>query len=225
VLTMARPSSSDPYATLGVSPGASDAELRAAYRRLVQLHHPDHNGGSPESELRFEEVQEAYARARELRRRGDAAGAPRPGAVRPTGARAGASSSARPGSAPPPPPSDPHVESRLAEMERELLAARAARDRAQREAREAARPAAQADGRDAPSDEDLGYVTTDDSFSKILADAAAGLSERVGDLSEHLADARLQHLAGAAREQPVTKRVADLIDELGARLTGERHKH
>ncbi|MGO9883725.1 MAG: J domain-containing protein, partial [Solirubrobacteraceae bacterium] len=59
--------SSDPYATLGVSPGASDAELRAAYRRLVQLHHPDHNGGSAESALRFEEVQNAYARVRQLR--------------------------------------------------------------------------------------------------------------------------------------------------------------
>jgi curved DNA-binding protein CbpA len=221
-------SSSDPYATLGVSPGASDADLRAAYRRLVQLHHPDHNGGSPESEQRFEEVQEAYAQVRELRRRGDAAGAPRPGGARSTGARsAGArrASSARPGGTAARPPADPDLESRLADMERELQAARAARDRAQREARDAARQAAQATGQERPSDEDLGYVATDDSLSKILADAAAGLSERVGDLSEHLADARLHHLAGAAREQPVTKRVADLIDELGSRLTGEHHKH
>jgi len=36
----------DPYQTLGVDAGASDAELHAAYRRMVQLHHPDHNGGS-----------------------------------------------------------------------------------------------------------------------------------------------------------------------------------
>ncbi len=210
-------SSSDPYTTLGVGPGASDAELRAAYRRLVQLHHPDHNGGSPESERRFEEVQEAYAHVRELRRRGDAAGAPRPGAARSTSARPHASSSPRPGATSPPPRADPDLESRLAEMERELRAARAARDRALREAREAARQAEQSGGPQRPSDEDLGYVTTDDSFSKILADAAAGLSE-------HLADARLDHPADSAREKPITKRVADLIDELGSRLTGEHHK-
>ena len=36
-----------------------DDELHAAYRHLVQLHHPDHNNGSPESARRFEAVQEA----------------------------------------------------------------------------------------------------------------------------------------------------------------------
>jgi molecular chaperone DnaJ len=60
----------DPYQVLGVGREASDQEVRSAYRRLVQLHHPDHNGGSAESERRFEEVQEAYARIRELRARG-----------------------------------------------------------------------------------------------------------------------------------------------------------
>jgi curved DNA-binding protein CbpA len=47
-MRMAR-SAPDPYVTLGVARDAGDAELRAAYRRLVQLHHPDHNGGSVES--------------------------------------------------------------------------------------------------------------------------------------------------------------------------------
>src|ERR1700748_281942 len=67
--------SPDPYKTLGVAASASDAELRAAYRRLVQLHHPDHNGGSEESERRFEEVQDAYAEARRRRAAGAEAGA------------------------------------------------------------------------------------------------------------------------------------------------------
>jgi len=31
----------DPYAVLGVPPGASDAEVRRAFRRLVSEHHPD----------------------------------------------------------------------------------------------------------------------------------------------------------------------------------------
>ena len=57
-----------PYQTLGVPPTATDAQLRAAYRRLVQLHHPDHNHNSPESTRRFEQVQEAYAQI--LRERG-----------------------------------------------------------------------------------------------------------------------------------------------------------
>ena len=56
----------DPYKLLGIPHSATDAEIRAAYRRQVQLHHPDHNGGSPESTRRFEEVQEAYALIRKL---------------------------------------------------------------------------------------------------------------------------------------------------------------
>jgi curved DNA-binding protein CbpA len=35
--------SPDPYQTLGVTRSATDAEVRAAYRRLVQLHHPLQN--------------------------------------------------------------------------------------------------------------------------------------------------------------------------------------
>jgi curved DNA-binding protein CbpA len=198
------PSGRDPYQTLGVSRSAPDAELRAAYRRLVQLHHPDHNGGSVESARRFEEVQDAYAEIRTLRRT--------PGSA----ARAAAGHQA------PSATSNSRFDSRLADMERELKAAREARDRAVRDAREArdrairdAREASQDVLREAretargyvpkrPSDEDLGYVSTDDSFSKILADAAA-------DLSERLSEAR----------EPVTRRVADLIDELGSKLTGE----
>ena len=57
----------DPYRTLGISANASEDEVRAAYRRLVQLHHPDHNGGSAESARRFEAVQEAYAQIRSAR--------------------------------------------------------------------------------------------------------------------------------------------------------------
>ncbi|HKO27078.1 MAG TPA: J domain-containing protein, partial [Solirubrobacteraceae bacterium] len=106
----------DPYTVLGVAPGVSDEELRAAYRRLVQLHHPDHNNGSLESARRFEEVQDAYAAITRERRR------------HPTPPR----------SAPPPRSSTPDVEQRLADLERELREkARAARERAQRAAREA----------------------------------------------------------------------------------------
>jgi len=60
---------SDPYAILGISASATDAEVRAAYRRLVQRHHPDHNGGSREAARRFEEVQEAYEVLRDPEKR------------------------------------------------------------------------------------------------------------------------------------------------------------
>jgi curved DNA-binding protein CbpA len=194
-MRMAR-SAPDPYVTLGVARDADDAELRAAYRRLVQLHHPDHNGGSAESAQRFEDVQEAYAEVRRQRQSGGGA------------ARAGARRTSSSASASPPPSGDSDIGSRLAAMEAEL---RSARDEAVRRAREAAaQAAARAQGdRDRPSDEELGYISTDDSFSKILSDAASGISERLTEAQQD------------ARDSPVTKRFADLIDELGSKLTGE----
>jgi len=198
----------DPYRTLGVRASASDAELRAAYRRLVQLHHPDHNGGSAESARRFEEVQEAYAQVRRLR--GGGAG-PAAGAA---GAAAGAGGSGAGGAGAASGPNDPDLDARLAAMERELKAARDARERAVREARAATEQTLRdlrgdaEDGRGRASDEELGYISTDDSFSKILDDAAAGLADRVSD----------------ARDSSASHHVADLLEELAHRLKREPPK-
>ena len=51
----------DPYQVLGLSPGASDDEIKAAYRKLAKKYHPDLNGGSAEAEARMKEVNEAYS--------------------------------------------------------------------------------------------------------------------------------------------------------------------
>ena len=182
----------DPYRVLGVSASATDAELRAAYRKLVQRHHPDHNGGSVESARRFEEVQEAYA---EARRRRTVAGRSAP---------------------PPPPSSDPDLDARLAAMENELKSARGrrekaerAREKARRDAREAAAAAAEGSR---PSDEELGYFSSEDSFSKILDDAASAFGR-------HLDDARRSPEAKRA-----ARRVADVFDDIADRLTGDKRR-
>jgi pyruvate/2-oxoglutarate dehydrogenase complex dihydrolipoamide acyltransferase (E2) component len=185
----------DPYSVLGVRRGAPEAEVRSAYRRLVKLHHPDHNNGSAESARRFEEVQEAYA---EIQRRRGTGGT---GGTR--GARATRTRT------PPPPSADPRLEDRLAALEHQVQQARRARDRAEAAAREAAHAAREAaerirdasgpdEARERPSDEELGYVTTDDTIGKILSDARTQLSDRYGKVRQH----------------PVAKRVSDLIDGL-----------
>jgi hypothetical protein len=161
----------DPYQVLGVRPGASTEELHDAYRRMVKLHHPDRNNGSPESTRRFQEIQQAYDEVR------------------------GRARGPRRGTAPPPPrrPADSSVESRMEDLERELREAQAAHEKARRAAQAAAR---EATGQ--ASDEDLGRVTTDDSFGKILADVRDEVSDRLSE----------------ARQHPAVRRVADMIDGL-----------
>ncbi len=50
----------DYYNTLGVSKGASDTEIKKAYRKLAMKYHPDKNKGDAKSEAKFKEVSEAY---------------------------------------------------------------------------------------------------------------------------------------------------------------------
>jgi len=96
-----------------------------------------------------------------------------------------------------PPPTDPDVEQRIANLERELREkARAAREKAQRAAREAAANYKR------PSDEELGIFHTDDSIGKILHDARQEFTRRVGEV----------------REEPVTHRAADLLDDIASWL-------
>lgn len=51
----------DYYEVLGVDRGASEQELKKAYRRLAHQFHPDKNQSDPEAEEKFKEAAEAYA--------------------------------------------------------------------------------------------------------------------------------------------------------------------
>ena len=51
---------SDPYKVLGLSPDASDEEVKAAYRKLAKKYHPDLNPGNERAAERMNEINAAY---------------------------------------------------------------------------------------------------------------------------------------------------------------------
>ena len=52
----------DPYKVLGVSPDASDEEIKRAYRKLAKQYHPDRNPGDTEAVKKMQQINDAYDR-------------------------------------------------------------------------------------------------------------------------------------------------------------------
>lgn len=62
----------DPYATLGVSPTATQAEIGHAYRCQLRAHHPDtRHVASADDDDRFRQILAAYALLRDPQRRAE----------------------------------------------------------------------------------------------------------------------------------------------------------
>ena len=50
----------DPYKVLGVSPNATDDEIKQAYRRLAKQYHPDRNPGDAAAAKKMQQINAAY---------------------------------------------------------------------------------------------------------------------------------------------------------------------
>ena len=56
-----------PYEILGVSPTATDDEIKSAYRALAKKYHPDTNGGSEYAGEKMREINAAYDKIQDMR--------------------------------------------------------------------------------------------------------------------------------------------------------------
>ena len=51
----------DYYEVLGLQKGASDNDIKKAFRKMAMKYHPDKNPGDKVAEEKFKEINEAYA--------------------------------------------------------------------------------------------------------------------------------------------------------------------
>lgn len=66
----------NPYDVLGISPGATDEEIKKAYRALSRKYHPDANVNNPnreQAEEHFKEIQQAYNQIMQEKQQGGGA--------------------------------------------------------------------------------------------------------------------------------------------------------